>query len=499
MLNQAPLNRAPSSPSPALLLLGGAAGVALATIALGALATLPPALALVGVAAATLIAAVCAHPPLGAYLLLLVTPLIAGMDRGMAIPLLRPSEALTLLVALGLLLNGGMRLVTVGVRAPRLRAVDATIVLMAVTGSVLPLLWMLARGNQITADDLQYSLLLWKCYGIYLVFRTAIRTERQVRRCLVLAMVSASIVGIVAILQSLELFGVPDLLSRYYAPFGEAEALKFNRGTSTVASSFAVADLMVINLGIAVGLLARGCRHRLVLVMALALFVFGTIASGQFSGVIGLIVGVMALGLITGRPWRVAAASVPAAVLAVLLLKPVVDRRLSGFATLSGLPAAWQGRLYNLRTYFWPELFSHFHWVLGVRPSARIDLSITGTQFVWIESGHTLLLWTGGIPLLLAFFAFLWVSIRTTARIARARTDAYGVAAIASFASLVVLAVLTTFDPHLTTRGSSDVLFALLALACACGAPSSLRSLRTSDGPAVPRQPDGMYHPSARR
>jgi hypothetical protein len=499
MLSRAPLNWAPSSPSPALLFLGGAAGVVLATIALSALAMVPPPLALVGVAAAALIAAVCAHPPLGAYVLLLATPLIAGMDRGVAVPFLRPSEALTLLVGLGLLLNGGVRLLTVGVLAPRLRAVDATIVLMAVTGSVLPLLWMLARGNQITGDDFQYSLLLWKCYGIYLIFRMAVRTERQVRRCLALAMVSASIVGIVAILQSLELFGVPDLLSRYYAPFGEAEALSSNRGTSTVASSFAVADLMVISLGIAVGLLARGSRHRLVLVMALALFVFGIIASGQFSGVIGLLVGVMALGLITGRPWRVAAASVPAAVFAVLLLKPVVEHRLSGFATLSGLPVGWQGRLDNLRTYFWPELFSRFHYVLGVRPSARIDLSINGKEFVWIESGHTSLLWTGGIPLLLAFFAFLWVSIRTTARIARARTDAYGVAAIASFASLVVLAVLTTFDSHLTTRGSSDVLFALLALACAGGAPSSLGSLRTSDGPAGPHRPDGTHHPSARR
>jgi hypothetical protein len=480
MLNRAPLNWAPSSPSPALLLLGGAAGVVLATIALSALAMVPLPRALVGLAAAALIAAVCVHPPLGAYLLLLATPLIAGIDRGMVVPYLRPSEALALLVALGLLLNGCVRLVTVGVRAPRLRAVDATIVLMAVTGSVLPLLWMLARGNQITGDDFQYSLLLWKCYGIYLIFRMAIRTERQVRRCLVLAMVSASVVGIVAILQSLELFGLPDLLSRYYAPLGEAQVLKSNRGTSTVASSFAVADLMVSNLGIAVGLLARGSRHRLVLVMALALFVFGTIASGQFSGLIGLVVGVMALALITDRPWRVTAASVPAAVLAVLLLKPVVDRRLSGFATLSGLPVGWQDRLYNLRTYFWPELFSHYHYVLGVRPSAQIDLAINGTQFVWIESGHTELLWTGGIPLLLAFFAFLWVSIRTTARIARARTDAYGVAAIASFASLVVLAVLTTFDPHLTTRGSSDVLFALLALAC-----------------AGLHQPDGARHPSA--
>jgi hypothetical protein len=472
MLNRAAPARPARAPSgPALLLLGGAAGALLAAIGLRALTVVSPGWALAGVGAVALIAGVCVHPPLGAYGLLLAIPLTAGMDRGMVVPVLRPSEALTLLVGCGLLLHGAVRLATVGVRAPRFRAVDATIVLMAVTGSLLPLLWMLARGRQISADDLQYSLVLWKCYGIYLIFRMAVRTEPQVRRCLWVAMISAGIVGIVAILQSLQLLGVPQLLSRYYAPFGDADFLKFNRGTSTVASSFAVADLMVLNLGIAMGLLARGSRHRVGLIPTAALFVFGIVASGQFSGVIGLVVAVIALGVITARPWRTAAASLGISLVAVVLLHPVVKRRLSGFANLSGVPLGWQGRLSNLRTYFWPQLFSNFNYILGVRPAARIDLSITGTQFIWIESGHTALLWTGGIPLLSAFFLFLWVSIRTTARIARARDDAFGVAAIASFASLVVLAVLTTFDPHVTLRGSSDVLFAVLALACASAAP----------------------------
>lgn len=427
--------------------------------------TLPLLWLLAGLGVVLLIAAVYVHPPLAAYTLLVTTPLVAGMGRGMAIPFMRPHEAIALLVGSGLLLRGAVQLVTRGVRAPRLRTLDATIVAMAVTSSVVPLLWLLARGQEITTDDIQFSLVLWKYYGIYLIFRLTVRTEQEVRRCLWISMGSAAIVAVIAILQSSLLFGVADFLARHYAEGADSESVSSTRGTSTLSNAFAVADLSVFNLAIAVGLLSRGSRQRKTLLCAAGLFVAGIVASGQFSAIIGLLIAVVALGLVAGRVRRYVIMLLPAAVVATVLLRPVVERRLQGFENLTGIPSSWLGRLENLRTYFWPRLFSDFNFVLGVRPQARVRLSITGTEFVWIESGYTWLLWAGGIPLFAAFLAFLWVALRRTAQVGRGRADAIGVAAIASFTSLVVLAVLMALDPHLTLRGSADLLFALVALA----------------------------------
>jgi hypothetical protein len=440
--------------------------------ALGVLVS--PPLVLAGIGLALLLAGVAVHPPLGAYVLLVATPLLAGIERGAVVPMVRPAEALVAVVAAGLLARGAVRFLVGEARRPRLHEVDAAVVAMAFAGSVLPLLWMLARGRQITGDDLQFALQLWKYAVVYAVFRTAVGTEDQVRRCLWLAMAAAGAVAVVAILQALRLLGVDALLARWYVSSGSEYFWRF-RGTSTLASSFAVADLMVFNLAIAVGLLGRGGRHRRALVALAGLFLFGVVASGQFSGGIALLVTMGGLALTDRRVRRRTLALLPFVLLAGVLLRPVIDRRLSGFGSLGGLPQSWAVRLLNLRTHFWPELFTDYHWVLGVRPAARVRTAISWPDYTWIESGHTWLLWTGGVPLLLAFLVFLWVAIRRTVSVARARTDAVGVAGIASFTSLLVLAVLMTLDVHLTLRGAADLLFALLALAttsAAAGRPA---------------------------
>jgi hypothetical protein len=433
-----------------------------------ALLLVAPSLVVPGVAAACVVLAVLLHPPVAAYVLLGLTPLIAGIDRGTLLPVLRPNEALLLLVAVPLVVRALAAMSSGAGSHIRVTALDWGLLAIAVCSSVTPLSWMVLRRRNISADDVLYAFTLWKYLALYVVIRASVRTQAQVRLCLWVSMAAASVVAVAGILQALQLFGVPQLLATYFAPFGDEGALEISRGTSTLASSFAMADVMTFNLAISAGWLARGGRPRGALIALSALFVMGAVGSGQFSGVLGLVVGLLAIGWLTRTITRGAAVAVPSLIVTGALMQPVLQARLSGFSTSRGLPSSWVSRLDNLRRFFWPELFSDFNWLLGVRPSARVPAPHAEWwhDWIWIESGHTWLLWNGGIPLFVAFLFFTAAALRQTARVARRRRDAVGVAAIAAFTAVAVTFVLTTFDPHLTLRGTADLLFALLALAC---------------------------------
>jgi len=434
-----------------------------AAVALGVMCVRWPLLTLGVVLAAGLAAAVWARPALAAYLIIVLTPVTAGINRGSALPVVRPNEALALFVGATLAVRGVVRLRTGQLPKVRPDRLEVAFVLMAVASSVVPLLWMAVRQTPISKDDLLYALVLWKFLGLYVIIRTSVADERQIKRCLWLSVAAACFVAMLAILQSVGLFGVPALLVKYYAPFGNTSAFA-DRGGSTLGLPAATADLAIINLAIVSGLWIRYRRFRPLLAAAAGLLVLGVLSAGEFSSAIGLFVGVICIAAVMRKP-RLLWAFLPAAVLGGLALRPVIERRLSGFQSASGLPASWTGRLQNLQTYFWPSLFSHWNFLLGIEPSARIAVSSQATGYVWIESGYTWLLWGGGIPLLAGFGFFAYAAARRGWQGARGDRDGRSVAGLAVVAGIAVIIVLMSFDPHLTYRGSADAFYCLLALA----------------------------------
>jgi len=418
--------------------------------------------AVIAVVVTWLIGLVMARPPIAAYLLIFLTPLVVGINRGV-VPALRQNEALMVVcgVAIGLRWLAGVR--TGEIRWPRIDRVDVSLIALGVTSSIMPVAMMVARQRAISSDDLLYCIVMWKLLAEYVIIRTVITSREQAMRCLWLSMLAAGAVCGIGIMQSLHLAGVPGLLAKYYAPLGIDTTLSNGRGSSLLGLPAAVADLAILNLAIAIAMIVRGHPRRLRLSAIAILCALGVVAAAEFSTLIGLIVAVGAVLVLT-RSRRIAAATVPVAVVAGVLLWPVIKIRIGGFNSATGLPVSWVNRLYNLQTYFWPALFSDHNWILGVRPAARVATSSRQYGYVWIESGYTWLLWAGGIPLLASYIGFVAAVVRKGWAYTR-RADAAGIAATAVTVAMCAQVILMLFDPHLTYRGSGDALFMILALA----------------------------------
>ncbi len=457
-----------------------AAAAVLTCVLAGVLAAMEPLVTLVLALGAAGVAAIALHPPLGTYLVLGGTPLLAGIGRDEIIPFLRPYEALALLAGAGLAAR-----MAVAPLPLRLGRVDAAVLVLAVAGSILPIIVMVVRGRPLEADDILYALQLWKYVLVFFVVRLSLQTPRHVATALWVVLGSAALVAVAAILQSLQLFGADAILVEHFTAKDAEGYGSTNRGGSTLGSPIATGDVMIFSLVVAAAWLIRGGRPRLLLAGLAVLLLLGTLASGQFSAILGVVIAVVALGAITRSFGRLAVAAAPLALAAAWLLEPVIDARLRDFGGSSLLPPSWQARLYNLETFFWPQLGAENNWLTGVRPSARVPAPEPWRDWIWIESGYTWLLWTGGLAFLVAFLVFLAVAIPRVAAVARSRLDEVGVAAIGSYAALWVLAVLMVTDPHLTLRGSADLQFALLAMALVPAAGAAGAAARRRDAGRV--------------
>ncbi|HXV93920.1 MAG TPA: hypothetical protein VD813_11520 [Pseudonocardia sp.] len=414
-----------------------------------------------GAAAALALVAACAwRPILATYVYLLTLPLIAGIDRGNLLPLVRPNEALLVLVVAGAAVGGYLRLCRGDPWPLRAHPVDVPLVAFVLLYSVWPIASLMLRGLTPTGAELASALPMVKLFGLYLLVRFTVRTEEQVLRCVRFVVWPGAVIAVIAILQTLRFGPVVTALEAIWSPDATTGEIT-DRGTTTLSSPIATGDVIIICIVLLVCCSARnllGKRERIVLGVVLS---GGVLAAGQFSTWISAVV---AAGLLLWRfpdLRRRAVRLLPFLPVPLLIGAPAFVGRLEGFTDL-GLPVSWLGRWDNLSNFYLPA-FGPVNWLIGVSPDSVLDAPETWRDVIYLEAGYLQFLWIGGIPLLLGF---VWLSVAVLRSAARLipRPDATGAVATALQVSWWFVLVLTVIDPHLTLRGTGDLLFTMLAV-----------------------------------
>ena len=396
---------------------------------------------------------------------IVVMPFLAGLPRGTGIPLVRPSEALQLSVTGAALALGAVALATGRRWQLRLRPIEWWVLSLAMAASVLPVLWLLARGLPVGQEELLGTFPFVKYALLYFLVRACVTSTAHLETISRAVIGGAALLALVAITQALTIGPVIDVLGRFYVD-GVEDLVDEGRGTTTLGSSIATGAFLSFSCGLALSWgLATGQR---LWFAAAGFLTLGTLASGQAGSVIALGVVVLTVAHLHQRSAQLLRWGLPAGLLAIIGLWPVVAARLNDIDQGTGLPSSWIIRWNNISELYLPSL-GDGGWVLGVSPDAILVPPDVWRESIYLESGYLWLLWVGGLPLLIAAGGFLisaWRSLRSAGPVANA-PDAANPVAVAASGAVAMMLLLSLIDPHLSLRGGADLFFVLVALGLA--------------------------------
>ncbi len=400
-------------------------------------------------------------------------PLVAGIPRGTPVPLLRPSELLLLIAggaaaatAIGPAIDGARWRLRIG-------PVEWSMLGLVITGSVIPVLWVIARTGTIGGGDTLAAFPFVKYAALFLLVRLSVRTIDDVLFVRRAVITSGLVIAGLAVAQALGVGPIIDVLGQFFVSNAE-DVVDGGRATTTIGSSIATGAYLSLSAATSLSAALSAalnstsdnigtiCRWALIT----AALVVGALASGQAGTIVALAVALIVVAIGHRRLGAVTATAVPVGLLAMLALWPVVAARLADVDRGTGLPSSWLVRWNNVSTLYFPDL-ADWGWVLGVGPDTTRTPPDVWRQIVYLESGYLWLLWVGGIPLLIAAGYFLWTAWRqigSTTAVTGDHDRAWLAMRVTARAAVAMMVALTIIDPHLTLRASADLFYVLVAV-----------------------------------
>lgn len=453
----------PGTPHPWLL--GGGAAAAAVAVGLSALGGLAMMLAFAAAAAALFLLA--GRPVVAVLTAIALVPILSGVRRGFPVPELRISEviAFALLGMVWFLGWSGWR--------PRWTGLEWATLAYGVATVTLSIAGAMVSGAGV---DLLAAFALLVPFQFVLLSRVVsvvLITPARRRQALRLLLLGSIPVSIVTVLQYLDVGSVvawtADLTG--YDNLRLAVQLGFNpRATGPFDHWHTLAGYLLPVLLVGVSLLLDREQRIMSRPAVLAVLVLGLISlmlTLTFTAVFGLVVGVAVLGLKAGRLGVLARWGVVVAVVAATALAPYIGERLGEqFEVRAGddRPAFLPETL-DYRLDVWQEQY-----IPAVADSPLLGYGpVLPETIAWkySESLYLSLQLQGGVLLVLAFAALVWVFLATMSAPTHAADPTVRIPAQVVTAVMVALIPMHAIFPYFASPGMPQVIWILAGVALA--------------------------------
>jgi O-antigen/teichoic acid export membrane protein len=431
--------------------------------------------ALAGLAALIFIALVAWRPLIGAGAMVLGTPLTAGLGRGTVVPMLRVSEAITLLVVAGVTLHLIPRR-----RQRALSGLDVMVVAFVVGSVLIPALVLFVGQTSIEVERWRTLLVPATYLVFYLIFSRLDLSESKVRLLLNLAMATSVVVGVVAIAQLADVPGVRELVRTFFLEPPGQETGSVYRPTSFLEHYSSVGAYALLNYSLALALAVvrhPGFSSRwLGAVMAINLVAL--LASQTYAPVLGLVAATTLIVWFGRRVPRQLSLSAVVLLVGVVFFASQVGARLQeqNFDTANPTtPDSVQVRVGYWQEIFLPVLAEHIWLGTGTILPSEVPEQLTNyTDNEYLSQAFRA--GVMGLALLLGIYLVIGVVGWRTRAAPNPSLRAIGATAVAYAA---VVALMGTTAEYLTFAGVGQqfwmVMGMLSALRYAAAAPSPAR------------------------
>lgn len=417
------------------------------------------------------------RPDLGCRLLAVAIPLTVGLNRNGLVPVLRPNEAITILVAAGVVLHE--------LPARRRRpysGLDLAVLAYAGAGVIVPSLVLYANRTPIDSATLATVLGPLQYLVIYLVFSRARLSPSATRATLNLAMAASVAVALIGLAQLAGLPGVRSFLAASYPLSGTDNSIcqyGVCRPTSLLShwSSFGAYAVLWYTLALALTATRHPGFRRAWLTAVMILNAIAVFASGTQAAVIGLVLATVAVAVCARRIPRQAALVGVALAAGVALLWPQISPRVE--QQLGGGGAIQTPESLSVRETYWSELFLPVlepHILVGT--GTIVPSQVPPNRAAFVDNEYLVMAFRAGV-VGLAVLLLLYGSVAATGWRLRADRDRdVRAVAVAAATYVPVLAVMGITAEYLTYGGVAQSFWMVVGLMGAArlrlpaGAPS---------------------------